>query len=221
MSSRLARIEGKVLFLEQEVERIEPINGIGINVSDSPTGKGRSISSIAASGGSGGAGFPFQVFVIKDDDDNWFRGVSINSKLFDQLGTDVFASAISITGLLTSSQPADDDAGWVATADADKIWLELTIGTWPAITTAEIKSIEASDTVDGGEVERDDGTGDPPLYAQTKARLMIATIEAAGDAFAVVQLVTNHRRLGICPADARDSTGAEPQPVPTVYPFPL
>lgn len=160
---------------------------------------------------------PFTV-LLRQSSSGWVRGVVFNSKLVNLFGISPEAPAIAISGLLTSLNPSPTDSGWIATAAGDKIWLEAEIGTWPALSSASIKSTSNGDTYDGGDIQHDGGT--PP--AQTFARAVISNIGTSTDGNLIsIPQFTGDRRLEIIPADGFDASGSNPQPIRAVYPYPF
>ncbi len=221
--ARLADLEARIEEVADMAEANKPVSGIGIYVSDTAGGNGRSINRVVGMLGvsAGADSFPFQI-LLRLDSGTWYRGVVFRSLLFDQIGNTLDDDPLTITGLLTTDDPAPSDGGWAATDDGDEIWLEIAVD-WsatPPTFTNTIQSLIASATWDGGNVEHDGGTGTPTVYKQTKARVKLGIVEASGSELVVRQYVNDNRRmvnLGL--ADAYDSSGSSPQPVPALYPW--
>lgn len=199
------------------------VQGPGIEITDAPGG-GKQIAATAISNPQTLALYPFKVLIQRNTTGDGFdRGVIFHSKLFGEFGVTPKAAEITITGLLSTDTPRSDDAGFAGTEDGDEIWLELAVGTWPAIATAQIKSKTQDGSVyNGGEIEHDGGTGGPPLqYKQTKARRMIATIESDGaGGLRAVPILTTNLHLVQLSADGFNAGGTDPQPIDVVYPVP-
>lgn len=165
---------------------------------------------------------PFKVYVVSSNSNGatvWKRGVSYDSLLFKSI---VHTDTQEITGLLTKSNPASTDAGWVETQNDDIIWLELAFSTktWPTIISASIKSKK----IDGEfpcEVQHDGGIGtSPKVYTQTKARIVLATVSINNSIVTVNQIVKSNLRMALSPMSGKaNKQDNSPVIVAANYPY--
>lgn len=183
---------------------------------------------------SGGEGsdpedFPFKIYLSGNKAEGFKRGVSFSSTLLNgrRFGGDD-TDEVTITGLLTEDNPADDDSGWAFTIqnfqdnddNQDRIWLEIkfdaTTKNWPNILSASIKSdqVQGASTWNGGELEYvsvpPSSSGGSATFIQQFARIIIGVISynSGSVSFSVDQNVRNNLKLLFSIDTAYDSAAS-------------
>lgn len=116
-------------------------------------------------------------------------GVVFGSTVSDNPRSPTSGSAV--TGTLSSATPTNSDPGWFTIQASDAIWLKVTFGTWPAVSSYSIETLAAS-TFDGGTSEYVTDGMTPPTYTQTYARAVLAVATQSGGVLATF----NQKALG-------------------------
>jgi len=181
----------------------------------------------------GGAGdsivFPFKGIIHNfgtSDSPDWKRGVYFDSSIYTNHvdNIDDVTNDLAITGLLSSATPADDDPGWQATADGDKVGVEVLFDTSAPIPTPLSATIKSTHITpgwnDAGLVEYlRTGTGaddNPYSYPQKYARRIVFTVKniaTTGTQLAAQQSVRQDMYLENVRTIGYNSSGDEPKSI--------
>lgn len=166
---------------------------------------------------------PFQViyqYNTSVDNSNYQLGVIKDSILYD-----TSRQQVTISGLLANDTPTFKDSNWLDwNGGADMVWLQIPVTSGVINGAVTICSSGNGDTFDGGAVERDNGVGNPVVYSQTYARLVIANVSSGITQLPLIQQqVTTYRMMYNQPMSAYNSNGSSSPSyvIPAAYPLPI
>ena len=160
--------------------------------------------------------FPFKVITRTETNESgdpiYYYGVIYHSLL---LISSSYTENQTISGLLSSDTPSNDDEGWILwNVSEDIVWLELDVSDF-SVTGASITSWSTGNDFGGGEVENDGGL--PPN--QSKARIVIAKITVGNDGEPIIdQRVRTHLQMVPSIEDSKDESGGNEQKLNCIVP---
>lgn len=119
----------------------------------------------------------------------------------------------------------DFSTGWLdinTGADPDRLWIETTYGTWPALAGAATTSTGSGGSWSGGVWEYESNMASPTTYTQTVSRVLIATCVADGSGNALPSLIhSGGLMFSFNGEQGYDSSASNPKNIVVFHPYPI